>query len=145
LALCLLTCPVNKEVEMKKILMATLLSSAIAVPAMAASTNNADLADTSIIFNIQDQQSMELEVLSFKEMKETEDEMWPIYAGRFGWGAVGGGIGYATSNWGSSRWSWGGFGRSVAYGGVGGLVGWNSASSAVLGSSLSNGLGRWGW
>lgn len=127
---------------MKKAIIATLLSGAISAPAFAANGN--DLADANLIFNMDNSQSMELAVLSSEEMKSTEGA-WVYHTARFGWGAVSGGVGYTVSNYGTNSWSWGGLGRSVGYGGVGGLLGWNSASAATIGAGTSAALSRWGW
>lgn len=81
--------------------------------------------------------------MTMQEMEDTEGAWLP--AVRFGWGAVGGGVSYTVANAGTDNFSWGGLGRSVTYGGVGGLFGWNNPSSAILGSATSSGLSRWGW
>ena len=63
---------------MKKAIIATLLSGAISVPAFAANGN--DLADANLIFNMENDQSMELAALSSEEMKETQGEFLPLLA-----------------------------------------------------------------
>ncbi|MCL7930879.1 hypothetical protein [Halomonas llamarensis] len=60
---------------MKKAVIATLLSSAIAAPAFAASENN--LADADKVFNMDNAQTMELAALSSEEMEETEGSILP--------------------------------------------------------------------
>ncbi|MCL7930881.1 hypothetical protein [Halomonas llamarensis] len=61
---------------MKKAVIATLLSGAIAAPAFAASESN--LADADKVFNMDNAQTMELAALSSEEMKSTEGELVPF-------------------------------------------------------------------
>jgi uncharacterized protein (DUF697 family) len=67
------------------------LNDIVAAPAMAAS--NTDLSDASSIFNVQDQQVLQLEVLFSEEMKETEGA-WFTYALGGLAGMYGSGYGY---------------------------------------------------
>jgi len=111
---------------MKKIIFATILSGAITAPAMAAS--NTDLSDASSIFNVQDPQVLQLEVLSTEEMKETEGA-WFTYALGGLAGMYGSGYGYLAGG-GNSPY---GFLGTVAAGGAAGL--WSPISgvrSAVM-------------
>ena len=105
---------------MKKVIMATLLSSAIVVPAMAASTNKTDFADANYVFNVDNQQVMQLEELSSQEMEETTGEYGP-------WGFIGGaGFGawnYLGSSAGCGKFSWSGLAYHVGAGGVAGGIG----------------------
>ena len=84
----------------------------------------------------------EMLALSQQEMEETEGQNW-VWAARFGWGAVSGGVSYTVSNYGTDNWNVWGFGQSVLYGGIGGLFGWNAGSSATLGAGSSAALNRW--
>lgn len=100
---------------MKKAIIATLLSSAISLPAFAANGN--DLADANLIFNMDNGQSMELAVLSSEEMKSTEGAFWQYGLGGLA-GAYGAGYGYLAGG-GSSPW---GFLGSMAAGGASGVL-----------------------
>lgn len=77
---------------------------------------------------------MELAALSPKEMRETEGAFFNLVSG--GWGAIGGGVSYATSTWASgNQWSWSAFGGSIVGGGAGGLF-VNPALGATVGAAV---------
>jgi hypothetical protein len=128
---------------MKKVIIATLLSGAISVPAFAANGN--DLADANLIFNMDNSQSMELAVLSSEEMKNTEGALGP-------WGAVGGGIiggigniGYQLGS--GNSWNWGSFGYAVGGGALTGFTGGAASWYVVPRVAFFGGFGagRMGW
>lgn len=61
---------------MKKAIIATLLSSAVAAPAFA--TSDKELEDANLVFNTDDSQAMELAALSSAEMKDTKGAVFPL-------------------------------------------------------------------
>lgn len=139
LALCLLIFPIYKDIEMKKIIFATILSGAITAPAMAAS--NTDLSNASSIFNVQDQQALQLEVLSSLEMKETEGAyLWQL-AGA-GFGGYAGHWGYMANSLSSNSYNFGSHMASISVGAAAGA--WSPVTSigraaGTLGSSVGFG------
>ncbi len=132
--------------SLKTLLVTLTLSALLALPVAAATpaASRNGLGDAARIFETHGAVPLQAAKLSAKEMEDTEGA-WAVYAARFGWGAVGGGVSYTMSNYGTDNWSWVNLGRSIGYGGVGGLVGWNSAASATIGAGTSSGLQRWGW
>ena len=89
-----------------------------------------------------DAEPMQLAALSPQEMKETEGAIW-YNAASGGWGALSGGVGYATSTWASgSQWSWPAFGGSVAGGAVGGIF-FNPALGATVGAGVGGAISGW--
>jgi hypothetical protein len=66
----------NMDFENEKIMIATLLSAAVSTPAFADNSN--ELADAGLIFEMDSSQSVELALLSSKEMKSTEGTLIPV-------------------------------------------------------------------
>lgn len=97
---------------MKKVIIATILGGVISAPAFAASGN--EMADVNLIFNMENNDTTELSVLSHDEMRNTE--------GAWIYNAFGGGIGFITGNYTylvnssfdrGARWSWRSYARTV--------------------------------
>ena len=132
--------------KLKSTLFAGVLVASLAAPAFA---NDAPLAaplpqftaaDTQMLFE-QDVKPMQLAALS---AKETEGA-WLVWGARMGFGGLSSGVRYGVSNWGTPQYSAWGHSRAVGYGAAGGLLGWNSWSSATLGAAAGAAGQRWGW
>lgn len=135
------------ESVMKKITLAVVLSTALATPAMANETPETGLIDAQQVFHMEDTQPMQLAMLSEQEMRETEGAVLPAWAAwsfvNAGWGALGGGVGYATSTLTSgSQWSWSALGGSMAGGAVGGAFK-NPGLSATFGAGVGGAISGW--
>ncbi len=111
----------------------TLAMSFGATSAMAGSFEDKDMA-----FAFDSGNTMEVATLSDQEMKNTEGAWFNFVSA--GWGAVGGGVGYASSTFaGGSNWSWPAFAGSVAGGAVGGFF-VNPALGATVGAGVGGAI-----
>ncbi|HEB57206.1 MAG TPA: hypothetical protein ENI98_13070 [Gammaproteobacteria bacterium] len=127
---------------MKKFTSVLILAFAVIFSTHSAVATSLDNRDLAFAFGSEDI-APEMQMLSDQEMVETEGKNW-VWAARFGWGALGGGVNYTVTNWGTDNWNLMGLAQSTFYGGVSGLFGWNAASSATLGAGSNAALNRWG-
>lgn len=120
---------------MKKMIIATIVAGSISSHAFA--ENGSDLIDANLVFSVDESQSMELAILSPKEMKSTEGA-WAPYL-------IGGGIGFVTGNYtylvdsafnDNSTWSWSSYARTV---GTATAVGAVSPVSSISGAARAVG------
>lgn len=88
-------------------------------------------------------QPLQMATLSEQEMKETEGA-W-FFVARAGWGALGGFSSYWGQYAATGQWSTSGMFRSVGGGAVGGLLGWNPAAAALIGSGASSFISNFNW
>lgn len=89
----------------------------------------------------QSAEPMQMLALSEQEMKDTEGAWFNFVSA--GWGALGGGVGYAFSTWTSgSNWSSAAFTGSVVGGAVGGFF-VNPALGATVGAGVGGAISGW--
>lgn len=105
------------------------------------------LEDKDMAFAFGSESTMEVATLSEQEMRETEGAWFNFISA--GWGALGGGVGYATSTLASGgNWSNAAFGGSVVGGAVGGFF-LNPALGATVGAGFGGAISgfssRYNW